>query len=202
VANEFFDALPIRQFVSTGDNLAERCVRLNEAGELCFGLDERHQLPGQVPAGGIVETCPAAIAIMGEIGHRIATQGGAALAIDYGYAGPAVGDTLQALAKHAFVDPLHDPGAADLTAHLDFSALAVAAERAGAAALPLMEQGAFLKALGIEQRAAQLALKGGDSIMAALERLVAPEQMGSLFKVLGIAPKGMVLPGFGNHVDL
>ncbi len=196
VANEFFDALPVRQFVSTGTMLAERCVRLDEADELCFGLDESKQIPGQVPAGGIVETCPAAIAIMGEIGRRIATEGGAALAIDYGYAGPAVGDTLQALSKHKFVDPLHDPGEADLTAHVDFSALAMAAERAGAVALPLVEQGAFLRALGIEQRAAHLAIKGAAPVMQALARLTAPEQMGSLFKVLGVCGKGQGLPGF------
>ena len=196
VMNEFFDALPIRQFVSVGGKLVERCVMLNEADELCFGLDERRQLPGEIPPGGVVETCPSAIAIMGEIGRRVASLGGAGLVIDYGYAGPAVGDTLQALSQHEFVDPLQRPGEVDLTAHVDFTALATAARRHGAEALPLQEQGSFLRQLGIEARTAQLAIKGGEAVQAALARLIAPDQMGSLFKVLGVAGPGQSLPGF------
>ncbi|HET7716600.1 MAG TPA: SAM-dependent methyltransferase, partial [Bauldia sp.] len=155
VANEFFDALPIRQYVATASGWAERMVGLDEAGRLRFGMRDSagpsstvptHAKPsarmgkptpsgeGDTPygAGGIVEISPAATAIMSTLATRIASDGGAALIIDYGYEGPAFGETLQAVRGHRHVDPLAEPGEADLTAHVDFAALARAAAEAGA----------------------------------------------------------------------
>ena len=212
VANEFFDALPIRQYARTGGGWAERMVGLDGEGRLAFGLR---------PAGGaspspalalpeagregepILEVSPAATAIMAALAARIARDGGALLAIDYGYEGPAFGDTLQAMRRHAFVDPLADPGEADLTAHVDFAALARAASEGGARPRPLLTQGAFLTRLGIGTRAARLAA-GKDAgaaaaIAAAVRRLTAPEAMGTLFKVLAVAHSGLAaLPAFDH----
>jgi SAM-dependent MidA family methyltransferase len=136
------------------------------------------------------------------LAQRIARQGGAALIIDYGHAESAFGDTLQAVRGHTFADPLENPGEADLTAQVDFAAVATWAQRQGAATLGPVAQGEFLRRLGIEQRA--MRLKGNATpqqaadIDAALTRLTAPDQMGELFKVLAIAdPKLGPLPGFG-----
>ncbi|GKY87017.1 class I SAM-dependent methyltransferase [Sinisalibacter aestuarii] len=201
VANEFFDALPIRQFVRAGAGWRERLVGA-EAGALAFGLGGPAH-PGalaardDVPEGKLVETCPSAPAIMAEIEARIATQGGAALVIDYGD-WRSLGDTLQALRAHRPESPLANPGAADLTAHVDFEALTLATPRLAAA--PLTPQGVFLERLGITQRARMLAtrLSGAalDSHIAAHRRLTHPDEMGTLFKVLALMPMGApMLPG-------
>jgi SAM-dependent MidA family methyltransferase len=140
---------------------------------------------------------------MGRLAARLAAQGGAALIIDYGHARSGFGDTLQAVRDHAYADPLADPGEADLTAHVDFALLASAGRSAGATVLGPVLQGDFLRALGIDARAA--ALKGratpaqGDAIDAAVARLTGTGegQMGELFKVLGLgAPDLPLLPGF------
>jgi NADH dehydrogenase [ubiquinone] 1 alpha subcomplex assembly factor 7 len=213
IANEFFDALPIRQFIKTGEGWAERMVGLDDAGRLAFGLrpiigedaaphlsrrgDERFP-PRE---GDTVEVSPASTAIMSAIGERIARDGGAALVIDYGYEGPAFGDTLQAVRNHRYDDPLAAPGEADLTAHVDFGGLQQAAVEAGAVARPLASQGAFLTAMGLSERVATLT--GGKDeatqaeITGAAERLAAPSGMGKLFKVLVIAAPGLVVPPFG-----
>lgn len=192
VANEFFDALPIRQFIREGEMWRERQVGLKD-GALAFGLGT----PAPVPAlsqrledtrdGDLVELCPAAAPVMGKIAARIQTHGGAALIIDYGD-WRSLGDTLQALKDHAPAPALDTPGEADLTAHVDFEALT----RAAAPLAPqlLTSQGVFLERLGITGRAQALATKlSGDALdshIAAHRRLTHPDEMGTLFKVLGL----------------
>jgi NADH dehydrogenase [ubiquinone] 1 alpha subcomplex assembly factor 7 len=137
---------------------------------------------------------------MTTVAEHLVRHGGAALAIDYGYAGSAAGDTLQAVRDHRFDDPLAAPGQADLTAHVDFSALAKAAEATGAKPRPLWTQGAFLQRMGIEARAGILA--GGKdeaarmTIRLAVDRLTGDDAMGALFKVLAISDPGLMLPLF------
>ena len=193
VANEFFDALPINQFVRDGTGWRERHVGLRD-DDLSFGLGPRQAQPAlahrldDTRDNDIVEDCPAAGPIVAEITGRIAQHGGAALVIDYGD-WRSLGDTLQAVAGHASVDPLAAPGAADLTAHVDFEALSQAALCAHTKLTP---QGVFLERLGITARARALAsqaeLAQADAIVAAHRRLTHPEEMGNLFKVLGFFP--------------
>lgn len=198
LANEFFDALPIRQFQRVPQGWAERLVGLTPEGTgLAWGLGPPVPaaalplLPESSP-GTIAEVCPAGRALAAEIGRRIARDGGAALIVDYGYARSAAGDSLQALQDHRPVDPLAAPGEADLTAHVDFQALAEAAEGEGAQVHGPVEQGDFLRALGIETRTEILARNATAaqrrSLAAALDRLTATSQMGSLFKVLALTP--------------
>jgi len=205
VANEFFDALPIRQFVRVGGRWRERVVGLDGAGRLVFGLG-----PGLVDhgadaeEGAIMEVSPAGEALAADIAGRILAEGGAALIIDYGYTRGGLGATLQAVRSHAFADPLADPGDADLTAHVDFAALAASAAKAGAAVHGPITQGEFLVPLGLVERAGRL---GGaadevtrEAIRAAVERLAGPEQMGKLFKVLAITRPGVTPPPFGPKI--
>ncbi len=209
VANEFFDALPIRQYVSTGQGLCERVVGLDAAGELCFGL-----APTGAPAsshaaqGAIIEVGAAAQAAMRTLAARLASVPGALLAIDYGYAQPGAGDTLQALQKHQPDDPLRAPGEADLTAHVDFSALTRAAQAEGAAVYGPVSQGKFLARLGIFERATMLKRNATETQSAAIDaglaRLALPgpesgpnASMAELFKVLAIiSPDLPAPPGF------
>jgi len=204
VANEFFDALPIRQFVGTERGWCERLVGLSEGG-LAFGLapEPARDVPLPVRPGATLEWPAAGVAVMGTLAARLAAQGGAALVVDYGHARSGFGDTLQAMRDHAYADPLADPGEADLTAHVDFALLASAARRAGATVLGPVLQGDFLRALGIEARAAAIRQRAtpvqGDAIDAAVARLTGSGegQMGALFKVLGlVAPDLPPLPGF------
>lgn len=194
VANEFFDALPIRQFQRSGDGWAELLVTA-EDGALTRALatpaplaDLAHRIE-DTAEGDIVETCAPAQSIAAEIGARIAAHGGMALIIDYGD-WRSQGDTLQALRRHEYADPLHQPGHADLTAHVDFEAIALAA--APAKYTRLTGQGLFLERLGITSRAQALAqnLTGTplENHIAAHRRLTHPEEMGTLFKVMGIYP--------------
>jgi SAM-dependent MidA family methyltransferase len=203
IANEFFDALPVRQFVRAAAGWRERVVGLAE-GHLAFGLTEpapvamlAHRL-GDTSEGEMVELCPTAAPIASAIGGRIATHGGAALILDYG-GWRSRGDTLQAVRAHAFADPLAEPGEADLTAHVDFEALALAARPA--AASRMIAQGALLERLGIAARAARLAagMTGAalETHQAGLHRLTDPGQMGTVFKALALYPQGgPVPPGF------
>ena len=209
IANEFFDALPVRQFVRTERGWCERCVGLAAGAEpiLAFMLSPE-PLPSDaiIPAplrdsalGALIELRPAGEALVEAIGARIAAQNGiAALVVDYGYTARAAGDSLQALSAHKFQDPLAAPGEADLTAHVDFTALAEAARRGGAAVHGSATQGAFLTALGIQKRAARLArdssASGRTDIDAALRRLVHPEAMGTLFEVLALTRDGAPRP--------
>jgi NADH dehydrogenase [ubiquinone] 1 alpha subcomplex assembly factor 7 len=189
LANEFFDALPIRQRVG-GQELF--------VAETADGFAPLWQ-----PAPGPdAEWSEASAAIAGQIGARLARHGGAALLIDYGHAGVAPGDSLQALAHGQPISPWGPPGSADLTAHVDFAALAAAATAAGARAHGPVPQGALLAALGIEARATRLAAgkppAQAAQVQAALVRLTTPTQMGVLFKALALTGKGWPVPaGFG-----
>ena len=203
IANEFFDALPIRQIVRTADGWRERMVDV-DGDRLVAGVGEQ-RFDAVVPEGldgDVIETAPAVSAILRDLAARIVAQGGALLAVDYGYEGPAAGDTLQAVRRHRFADPFEAPGEQDLTAHVDFSALAEAARAEGVTAYPLVTQGALLGALGIAARAGALAraAPGRQSeIETAWRRLCAPDQMGSLFKALALTAPGWPIPsGFGG----
>lgn len=201
IANEFFDALPIRQFVRRGDGFREICIGASPAG--LFRLEApvdaklvpRHRRA--MSDGDVIERCPAAEGIVHALATRIARQGGALLIIDYGYATPDAGDSLQALRQHRPVDPLSTPGEADLTAHVDFTALSLVAQEAGAAVAGPVEQGHFLQANGITQRFERLISDNpghATPLRIAHERLTAPAQMGQLFKALAILPPGVPRP--------
>lgn len=195
VANEFFDALPIRQVQRVATGWAERVVGLDAQGRLGFQLGPVQPGP-DAPLGEIRETCPDAPPIAARIAAQIARQGGLAIAIDYGtWAGG--GDSFQALRRHRPEDPFAHPGQADLTAHVDFAPIALAARQAGARVSGLTTQGAWLTALGIQARASRLAAAGDGGADAALRRLTAADEMGQLFKVLAFrAPHAPVPPGF------
>ncbi len=212
LANEFFDAMPVRQFKRAPDGWHERLVDATEDGRFVFALSDVRQplvppswddLLGDVPEDGVIEVSPAACAMAGLVAERVARAGGAALIIDYGALASAPGDTLQAVRAHGFDDPLAAPGEADLTAHVDFAALAHVGARAGVRALGPVSQGAFLKRLGIAARAEILMRNAQPEIARdvklALHRLCAPEAMGTLFKVLGyIHPALPEPPGFAD----
>jgi SAM-dependent MidA family methyltransferase len=200
VANEFFDALPLRQYVKTARGWCERMVTA-AAGELGFALAPVPLPPGavppdreQAPEGGVFEASPAATALAEDIAAIIAARGGAALLIDYGYGKAAgFGETLQAVRSHRFAEVLAAPGQDDLSAHVDFAALAEAGRRGGATALGPVPQGVFLGELGLAARAEQLARAhpdAGADIRAALERLTGESAMGRLFKALAFLPRG------------
>jgi NADH dehydrogenase [ubiquinone] 1 alpha subcomplex assembly factor 7 len=198
VANEFFDALPIRQFERTARGWRERMVANNVLlpGEADCADDIPLAL-SDAALGAIVERNPAAEAIMAILARKIAAQGGALLALDYGYEGPATGDTLQAMASHHYADPLAAPGTRDLTAHVDFAMLAAVARENGLRPTPCVTQGAFLTALGINARATTLAKANpaeADAIETARHRLAAPEAMGRLFKAIGLRHPDWPMP--------
>ena len=208
IANEFIDALPVHQAVRQADGWHERVVEIAPGGELAIGTT-REPLPHfaatlprglrQSPEGSVYEWRADDIAL--EIGRRVRTDG-AALIIDYGHAWYGLGETLQAVAGHSFTDPLRTPGEADLTAHVDFAALAQSAEIIGGRIHGPISQRELLRRLGIDKRAAALragAPEQATEIDQALARLTAagPRGMGELFKALAIAdPKLGALPGF------
>ncbi|HIJ37599.1 MAG TPA: class I SAM-dependent methyltransferase [Rhodospirillaceae bacterium] len=195
IANEFFDALPIAQFVLRADGWRQRRVGL--AGDELGFVDGPILALDAPPAapGDIFEINPQGRQIASWIGRRLCDQGGAALIIDYGHPFTAIGDTLQAVFRHQPVSVFQEPGAVDLTAHLDFQALADAARPAQATTV--VTQGAFLRALGIEIRADRLmksAPKHANSVASACQRLIEPAGMGNLFKVMGMTHPGLPLP--------
>lgn len=203
LANEFFDALPIRQAVFTETGFHERMVGLGADGDLVFGLAPEplasHLLPEHdVPVpGAVLEWSPASIAIAANFGRRLAAQGGVLLAIDYGAAHRGFADTLQAVSRHRYAEILPTLGEADLTAHVNFAHLAAAARRTGAQSFGPIEQGRLLAGLGIEIRAQRLAAANpaaGETVAAALRRLTAPNEMGSLFKALALSGPGLPPP--------
>jgi SAM-dependent MidA family methyltransferase len=211
-ANEYFDALPVHQMVKRETGWHERVVDLDENGTLIFGVESdptpRFEvlLPPLVraaPAGAVFEWRPDT-EIM-KLARRVRDQNGAALIIDYGHMRSDAGDTFQAIARHSYTDPLKAPGQADLTAHVDFHAMARAAEDLGARVHGPVTQGEFLKQLGIETRAVALMSKAShetsEDIARALKRLIGGgrDGMGSMFKVLGIShPNLTVLAGLSE----
>ncbi len=207
LANEFFDALPVRHYVRTRADWRERQVGL--AGDaLVFGLAPAPEaaLRLAAPEGAMLEVGVAARRLAGVVARRLVAEGGAALIVDYGYEAPRFGETLQAVRRHRFVDPLAEPGEADLTAHVDFAALAGTARHAGAVVHGPTPQGAFLRRLGIEARADALLRHATPAqardIATALARLVGdgdPDRpgMGRLFKAMAFAAPGLPdPPGF------
>ncbi len=202
IANEFFDALPIRQFIRAAEGWHERVIGL-DGDRLTFGLTPAppiaalaHRLADTSP-GEMVELCPAAPGIMASLTARIAGHGGVALIVDYGDR-RSRGDTLQALRAGAPADPLAEPGLADLTAHVDFAELERAAHPCPTSLVP---QGLLLERLGITARAERLAAGLSDaalsSHLAAHRRLTHPAEMGTLFKALAVhAPGTVPPPGF------
>lgn len=207
VANEFLDALPIRQFVGaeTGAGWREHFVR-DGAFVLSDAVVSPPELAGRVPEPGeIAEICPAACGFVQDVSRRLCDAPGAALFVDYGTATTASGDTLQALRDGQPVSPLVEPGTADLTAHVDFEAAAGAAMATGVRCFGPVEQGALLIALGAVERARALCAAAPDqanTIRTALDRLIGPERMGRLFRALALlsparlAPDLVAPPGF------
>jgi len=195
VANEFLDALAVRQLVRTGEGWrelmvatdGERFVPIPGARPMDAALPEARR---NAPEGTLIETSPGAAAVIDEVAGRLARQGGAALLIDYGHAEARTGSTFQAVRRHEKVDPFAAPGEADLTAHVDFAGLSQLAQARGCRWLGTTTQGAWLRALGIATRAealSQIAPQHRQSLASALHRLVDAEQMGDLFKVMGLA---------------
>lgn len=214
VANEFFDALPIQQFKKTASGWVPVLVGQADAGLVFIDGDETPNpfsqhltacLPEAISVGDIVESSAMTETAMTQLCDHIETHGGAALLIDYGHAKPACGDSFQAMRGHDYVDPLAEPGLADLTAHVNFPLLAHIAESRNLVPSPIVEQGKFLEALGLSLRAQQLMqLSPGREmdIHAERHRLAAPQEMGQLFKVLSVAHRDMPpLAGFLPEKD-
>ncbi len=204
LANEFFDALPIRQYVKTARGWCERMV-VEKAGALDFALAPAPTPSAAIaasraaaPDGGVYEVSASATALTEAIARVIAEKGGGALFLDYGYGEEAgYGETLQAVGGHSFADLLAAPGEDDLSAHVDFAALAAAAQHGGARVYGPRAQGEFLADLGITGRAEQLMKSNPDAaqgLFAAIERLIGPQQMGNLFKALALLPPSAEKP--------
>ena len=207
IANEFFDALPVRQLIATHAGWRERVV-VRDRGTKFAAMPGSQAMDSAVPelfrnapVGSIVESSPDSSAVMYEIAGRLAAQGGAMLIVDYGYVQPGLGSTLQAVKGHQSVDPFADPGQCDLTAHVNFFDLGNIARMRNLEIAGPTSQGAWLSALGINQRAAMLAEASPDrrdEINDARDRLVKADAMGTLFKVLALhSPDWPVPEGFG-----
>jgi NADH dehydrogenase [ubiquinone] 1 alpha subcomplex assembly factor 7 len=212
ISNEFFDALPVHQLEKTAHGWEERRIGWNEERQEFFfttaplSFDVTPLMPGDflnAAEGSVFETSPVELSVLEEMCRRIAEYGGAGLIVDYGHVAPGLGDTLQAVSKHKYSNVLENPGLKDLTAHVDFGMFKMVAEQAVRVHGPV-EQGEFLKSLGIIQRAETLCARATKNqrkdIDAALHRLTAPTAMGGLFKVMGLTPKGKAfnVSGFGE----
>jgi NADH dehydrogenase [ubiquinone] 1 alpha subcomplex assembly factor 7 len=209
IANEFLDALPVHQLVRMDIGWCERLVELKRDGRLGFTVAatpsplaaQLDPLVAQAPIGSIAEISPKVRAVARAVAKRIGHYGGAGLMIDYGHITAGAGDTLQALRSHRRQEVLGDPGSADVTAHVDFSAVTAEATAIGIRSFGPIEQGVFLRRLGIIERAGMLK-QGADKaataeIDAGLKRLIDPDKMGALFKVAAFAPSSLDhLPGF------
>lgn len=195
IANEFFDALPIKQYVMTKEGMRERRVAWDVATDgFTFILSE----PGLTLAksgtviadGTVIENSPASRQVMRSMAQQIVSLGGAALIIDYGYLGEAHHDTLQALKNHLFHPVLSNPGEADITAHVDFESLRIIAADAGAFVQGPVGQGEFLLRLGAQLRLEMLLKQATsqqrDGLISGLQRLISPQAMGELFKVMAV----------------
>jgi NADH dehydrogenase [ubiquinone] 1 alpha subcomplex assembly factor 7 len=217
IANEFFDALPVRHFIRVEEGWCEKLVGVDESGAFFVGLapDPEPLIKADAPVGAILEIGAQGHQLAAQIGKSIAAHGGAALIIDYGHVQTSFGETVQALRRHLPVDPLSDAGECDITAHVDFASLKRAAEASGAAAYGPITQAQFLTRLGVVQRADALRASAGAaqaaSISSELRRLTASDDeigaggrmvpgMGVLFKALAIQPLAAPPPpGFENH---
>ncbi|MSO96775.1 MAG: class I SAM-dependent methyltransferase [Rhodospirillaceae bacterium] len=209
IANEFLDALPIRQFQRTPDGWAERVIELGPHDDFVFNTRALGDAPVPIALaataeiGAMFETSNVVAAFVTKASQRIASHGGAALLIDYGHTAQALGDTLQAVKQHTYHNVLEAPGSADITAHVDFTAVAAMARKFGATVHGPVEQGTWLRQLGIGVRQVQLA-KGkpvdvAQRIEQGVRRLTEPHGMGVLFKVMAIAnPKLPSLDGFAK----
>jgi NADH dehydrogenase [ubiquinone] 1 alpha subcomplex assembly factor 7 len=204
VANEFLDALPVRQFMRTERGWCERVVGLGPDGALALGL-AADPVPATTvpvalrdgPVGSLAETSSAVRDEVFRLAARLVAHGGAALLVDYGYSRPAHGDTLQAVRKHRFAGLLDAPGESDLTAHVSFAAVADAARAAGAAVHGPLSQARFLGGLGLGLRARTLSTARPDqagTIDEAVRRLTDPAQMGELFQAMVIASPDLPVP--------
>lgn len=211
VANEFLDALPIRQLVRGREHWAERLVALDAGERLSFAEGpESPALSLLVPPerrdgerGTLVELCPAAATLAAALAERLRRYDGAALFVDYGHTQPRTDSTLAAIGTHRAAGILDVPGAVDLSAHVDFAAFAAAAHAGGAEVYGPVPQGDFLKTLGAELRLAALLRSAAPNQCAALEiglrRLIDPTEMGTLFKVLAMTSPGLPEPvGFAE----
>jgi NADH dehydrogenase [ubiquinone] 1 alpha subcomplex assembly factor 7 len=199
VANEFLDALPVRQLVRTDDGWREVMVTVEGDGDDGAFAYVAGQQPMEsavpearrdAPLGTVIETCPGAAAVLFEVAGRLINQGGGALLIDYGHIKQRAGSTLQAIKGHRKIDPLSAPGECDLTAHVDFEQMKQVALSRGAKWMGTTTQGAWLTALGIHQRAdalAEFAPQHREALLSARDRLIDADQMGELFKVMGLA---------------
>jgi SAM-dependent MidA family methyltransferase len=206
IANELFDAIPVRPLIKHeglwhedaligGDCDTLRMIGLPvnvDKGILPFGHENQ-------PDGTVFEYAPAREAVLATIAERLAKSSGFGLFIDYGHLRSGFGDTVQAMKSHAYANPLENPGEADLTSHVDFEALAGAAKSAGLIVPSMMTQGDFLARLGIRERTERLAMlqpAQSNTIETACERLIGDDQMGRLFKVMAIGTPGIALPAF------
>jgi len=215
VANEFLDALPVRQFVKTANAWRERLVdhdpatdafafvSAGPAGTVTPDGPNADRLLADAAEGDVLEESPAVVSVVSNIAAHIAAYGGAALFIDYGHRRTAVGETFQAVRQHRPIDPLAAPGTSDVTAHVDFQRVAEAAAIAGVRSLGPLDQAVFLQRLGIRERADVLRRKADDrqtrDLNAALTRLIGPTEMGTLFKVMALSEKRIeLLAGFDS----
>lgn len=211
IANEFLDALPIRQIVKSADGWLEKCVHITQDGELSYITKPAEAeliifLPehsANAKENDLYEISPARYGWVNRFADKLNKSSGAGLFIDYGFDGPASGDTFQAVKDHGYADPLATPGKADLTAHVDFSQLRQAAKEQGAIFYGVQTQGNFLKHLGIEQRAEILKSQTDDETAANIEqdlhRLVSAEKMGELFKVACLTSPDFSVPEGFEH---
>lgn len=212
VANEFFDAMPVRQFVAQGGQWYERLISVDpDSHDLCFMLADEvakpHFLPPGIEAdrdGEIVEVSPPGLRVMHTLADRLVHHDGAALIIDYGHESSAIGETLQALRGHKYARVLDAPGEQDLTVHVDFEALCRVAGDAGAAVHGPVSQAVFLSRLGIDIRLQRLLASARDeteaqSLLQGARRLIDREAMGELFRVIAVAsPRLLPSPGFAD----
>lgn len=198
IANEFFDCLPIRQFIRGEDGWHEKLVGLDDGDRLVFGLSTAIPAPDSDDELGTVrEIAPALESLIYEIERRLHEAPARVLILDYGYLRAEGADTLQALKSHKKVDPIETPGEADLTAHVDFARIAQLAEAAGLAVHGPVSQGEFLRGLGIEVRAETLSTANpthAPRIARELKRLTHREEMGALFKVICLSSPNLPPP--------
>jgi NADH dehydrogenase [ubiquinone] 1 alpha subcomplex assembly factor 7 len=204
LANEFLDALPVRQYQNVEGGWHERMVGLENTESaderFVFKLNPAPEaaLKRPAPEGAIIEVAIPAIVVLRVVAERLRAQGGAAVFIDYGHDQSGIGDTLQAVSGHAFVNPLENPGEADLTTHVDFAAMARIARGNGLITHGPIAQATFLSALGMDERATVLARNKDQraEVEAAQRRLMdtSPKGMGALFKVLAMTPPGAPTP--------